>query len=100
MTLKAAAKSATETKSELLGRARARANKARLGVGEQTGYSAATKSLSTWVNEPLALPFFHCRSPRLDCVSVLMPLNGNRAVRFWHPKVDAERMGALPASPC
>ena len=36
---------------------------ARLGVGEQTGSSAA-KSLSTWVNEPLALLFFQCRSPR------------------------------------
>jgi hypothetical protein len=98
MTLKAVAKSATETKSELLGRARARTNKARLGVGEQTGSSAA-KSLSTWVNERLALLFFQCRSPRLDCVSVLMRLNGNRAVRFWRPKVETERMGALPTSP-
>jgi hypothetical protein len=36
---------------------------------------------------------------RLDCVGVLMQLNGNRAVRFRHPKVEAEHMGALPASP-
>jgi hypothetical protein len=98
MTLKAAAKLSRKPNLSYSA-ARARATKARQGVGEQTGYSAATKSLSTWVNEPLALLFWQRRSPRLDCVGVLMQLNGNRAVRVWHPKVEAEYMGALPAFP-